>query len=377
MENIPYRIYGGINFYGRKEIKDILAYLKTIDNAKDDLAVRRILNVPKRGIGATTMDKLQVYAYENDMTFYDALTRADDISAVSRAAAKIKPFVELIRGFRKNLQEYSIKELIEAIIEKVDYMAYLEDNDTPEAAAERRLNIDELISKATQYEEGEDFPTLSGFLEEVALVADIDNMDAENNVVSLMTLHSAKGLEFPVVYLSGMEDGLFPGYMSITDGGMEELEEERRLCYVGITRAKEKLILTAAKRRMVRGETQLNRVSRFVNEIPKEFVIVQGQNTQSSYGKKEDIFNLPPRKPGQVAFYSYQKEIINQGVFDKKTTNNQELDYGEGDRVKHIKFGEGTVKSIISGGRDYEVTVEFDTAGTKKMFASFAKLTKI
>ena len=377
MENIPYRIYGGVNFYGRKEIKDILAYLKTIDNAKDDLAVRRILNVPKRGIGATTMDKLQVYAYENDMTFYDALTKADDISAVSRAAAKIKPFVELIRGFRKNLPEYSIKDLIEDIIEKVDYMAYLEDNDTPEAAAERRLNIDELISKATQYEEGEDFPTLSGFLEEVALVADIDNMDSEINVVSLMTLHSAKGLEFPVVYLSGMEDGLFPSYMSITEGSVGELEEERRLCYVGITRAKEKLILTAAKRRMVRGETQLNRVSRFVNEIPKEFVIVQGQNTQSSFGQKPDIFSLPPRKPGQVAFHSYQKEIINQGIFDKKTVSNQELDYAEGDRVKHMKFGEGTVKSIVSGGRDYEVTVEFDVAGTKKMFASFAKLTKI
>ena len=377
MENIPYRIYGGVNFYGRREIKDILAYLKTIDNAKDDLAVRRILNVPKRGIGATTMDKLQVYAYENNITFYEALTKADDISSVSRAAAKIKPFVELIRGFRKNLQEYSIKELIEEILEKVEYMAYLEDNDTPEDAAERRLNIDELISKATQYEEGEDFPTLSGFLEEVALVADIDNMDNESNVVSLMTLHSAKGLEFPVVYLSGMEDGLFPSYMSITEGSVGELEEERRLCYVGITRAKEKLILTAAKRRMVRGETQLNRVSRFVNEIPKEFVIVQGQNTQNSFGKSLDIFNTPPRKLGQVAFQSYQKEIISKGVFDKKNTSTEELSYGEGDRVKHIKFGEGTVKSIINGGRDYEVTVEFDNFGTKKMFASFAKLTKI
>jgi DNA helicase-2/ATP-dependent DNA helicase PcrA len=174
-----------------------------------------------------------------------------------------------------------------------------------------------------------------------------------------------------------MEDGLFPSYMSITEGSVGELEEERRLCYVGITRAKEKLILTAAKRRMVRGETQLNRVSRFVNEIPKEFVIVQGQNTQNSFGKSPDIFNTPPRKPGQVAFQSYQKEIISKGVFDKKNTSTEELSYGEGDRVKHIKFGEGTVKSIINGGRDYEVTVEFDNFGTKKMFASFAKLTKI
>lgn len=377
MENIPYRIYGGVNFYGRKEIKDILAYLKTIDNARDDLAVRRILNVPKRGIGATTMDKLQIYAYENDITFYEALTRADDISAVSRATAKIKPFVALIKEFRSKLSECSIKELIEEIIEKVEYVSYLEDNDTPEAAAERRLNIDELISKATQYEENEDFPTLSGFLEEVALVADIDNMDAENNVVSLMTLHSAKGLEFPVVYLSGMEDGLFPSYMSITEGGNDELEEERRLCYVGITRAKEHLTLTAAKRRMVRGETQLNRVSRFVNEIPKEYMIASGQSTRSSIKPAEDIFNLPPRQPGQTAFRSYQKDILSQGIFDKKPQATQGLDYSEGDRIKHIKFGEGTVKSIVSGGRDYEVTVEFDKAGTKKMFASFAKLTKI
>ena len=377
MENIPYRIYGGINFYGRKEIKDILAYLKTIDNARDDLAVRRILNVPKRGIGATSMDKLQAYAYENDITFYEALVRADDISSVSRAAAKIKPFVALIKEFRSKLSEYSIKDLIEEIIEKVEYMSYLEDSDTPEMAKERRLNIDELISKATQYEENEDFPTLSGFLEEVALVADIDNMDTENNVVSLMTLHSAKGLEFPVVYISGMEDGLFPSYMSISEGNNEEIEEERRLCYVGITRAKEHLTLTAAKRRMVHGETQINRVSRFVNEIPKEFMVTSGQSNRSTYKPAEDIFNLPPRQPGQTAFRSYQKDILAQGIFDKKTSNTQSIDYSEGDRVKHIKFGEGTVKSIVSGGRDFEVTVEFDTAGTKKMFASFAKLTKI
>ena len=376
-DNIPYRIYGGINFYARKEIKDILAYLKTIDNARDDLAVKRILNVPKRGIGATTMDKVQLYAYERDITFYEALERADDIASVARAAAKIKPFVEMIKGFRKNLVEYSIKELIEDIVNETEYMAYLEDTDTPEMVTERRLNIDELISKAVLYEEKEDFPTLSGFLEEVALVADIDNMDSENNVVSLMTLHSAKGLEFPVVYLSGMEDGLFPSYMSISDGDSAELEEERRLCYVGITRAKEHLVLSAAKRRMVRGETQMNRISRFVNEIPKEYMVVSGQTARPKTSFESDIFNLPPREPGQVAFRSYQKDLMTQGVFDKKNTTTGELDYKEGDRVKHIKFGEGTVMSIKAGGRDYEVTVQFDSAGTKKMFASFAKLVRI
>lgn len=376
-DNIPYRIYGGINFYARKEIKDVLAYLKTIDNARDDLAVKRILNVPKRGIGNTSMDKVQIYAYDNDITFFEALERADEVPGLSRATAKIKPFVELIRGYRKNLAEYSIKDLIEDIVNDTEYIEYLEDSDTPEMVNERRLNIDELISKAVLYEEKEDFPTLSGFLEEVALVADIDNMDSDNNVVSLMTLHSAKGLEFPVVYLAGMEDGLFPSYMSIGYGDMDDIEEERRLCYVGITRAKEHLMLTAAKRRMVRGETQMNKVSRFVNEIPKEFMIVSGQTQRPKISSGPDIFNTPPRKPGQVAFSSYQKDFMAQKIFDKPGSNSESLDYGEGDRVRHMKFGEGTVKSIKSGGRDFEVTVEFDSAGTKKMFASFAKLVRI
>lgn len=379
-ENIPYRIYGGINFYSRKEIKDILAYLKTIDNAKDDIAVKRILNVPKRGIGATTIDKLMNYAYENDMTFYDALRAADDIPSVARAAAKIKGFVNMIQVFRAKQSEYSIKKLIEDVMEQTEYVDYLGETDTPEAVNERVLNIDELISKAAAYEEKEDFPTLAGFLEEVALVADIDNLDSEHNTVSLMTLHSAKGLEFPVVYMPGMEDGLFPSYMSIGSGDMGEIEEERRLCYVGITRAREKLILTAAKRRMIRGETQLNRTSRFVNEIPKEFLVVSGQTVKPKYSQYSapDIFNLPPREPGKTAFQSFQKDILKQGAFDKnKPQVLTSLSYSVGDRVRHIKFGEGIVQEIKSGGRDFEVTVNFDTAGVKKMFASFAKLTLI
>ena len=379
-ENIPYRIYGGINFYSRKEIKDILAYLKTIDNAKDDIAVKRILNVPKRGIGATTIDKLMSYAYENDVTFYDALRMADDIPSVARAASKIKGFVNMIQVFRAKQSEYSIKKLIEDVMEQTEYVEYLGESDTPEAVNERVLNIDELISKAAAYEEKEDFPTLAGFLEEVALVADIDNLDSEHNTVSLMTLHSAKGLEFPVVYMPGMEDGLFPSYMSISNGDIGEIEEERRLCYVGITRAREKLILTAAKRRMLRGETQLNRTSRFVNEIPKEFLVVSGQTVKPKYSQYStpDIFNLPPREPGKTAFQSFQKDILKQGAFDKnKSPVLTSLSYSVGDRVRHIKFGEGVVQEIKSGGRDFEVTVNFDTAGVKKMFASFAKLTLI
>ena len=380
-KNIPYRIYGGVNFYSRKEIKDILAYLKTIDNAMDDLAVKRILNVPKRGIGATTMEKVSNYAFEKEITFYTGLKYAGEIGNLGRAATKIQSFVTEIEVFRAKSDNMSVDKLIKEIIEDTGYYDYIESEaDTDEEVTERRQNIDELISKAVIYEETADEPTLSGFLEEVALVADIDNLDEAENRVSLMTIHSAKGLEFPVVYLAGMEDGLFPSYMSISSGDESDIEEERRLCYVGITRAKNKLIMSAAKMRMVRGEMNMNRTSRFVNEIPKEWLQQSAQSgRRQTILREDDHMNLPPRKYGQVAFASFQKEAIKAGVFDKQPSgiNNGELGYAVGDRVKHIKFGEGTVMEIKGGGRDYEVTVSFDSAGTKKMFASFAKLAKI
>ena len=380
-KNIPYRIYGGVNFYSRKEIKDILAYLKTIDNAMDDLAVKRILNVPKRGIGATTMEKVSNYAFEKEITFYTGLKYAGEIGNLGRAAAKIQSFVTEIEVLRAKAANMSVDKLIKEIIEDTGYYDYIESEaDTDEEVTERRQNIDELISKAVIYEETADEPTLSGFLEEVALVADIDNLDEAENRVSLMTIHSAKGLEFPVVYLAGMEDGLFPSYMSISSGDESDIEEERRLCYVGITRAKNKLIMSAAKVRMVRGEMNMNRTSRFVNEIPKEWLQQSAQSgRRQTILREDDHMNLPPRKYGQVAFASFQKEAIKAGTFDKQPSgiNNGELGYAVGDRVKHIKFGEGTVMEIKGGGRDYEVTVSFDSAGTKKMFASFAKLAKI
>lgn len=380
--NIPYRIYGGINFYSRKEIKDILAYLKTIDNGMDEIAVRRILNVPKRGIGATSVGKIQAYADEQNIGFYDALKQAEDIPGLGRSASKITPFTDLIRLFRAELHELSIVRLINDIIEKTGYMDYLAENDSPEEVEERRANIDELISKAATYEDGEETPTLSGFLEEVALVADIDNMDDNNNVVSLMTLHSAKGLEFPIVYLAGMEDGLFPSYMCIDSDDPSELEEERRLCYVGITRAKQKLIMSAAKVRMVRGETHMNKVSRFISEIPAELMVNSTQGPAhkilTSDGTDKDHFHLPPRKAGESRFQSFQHDVLKEDIFDKKpSAGNAGLGYGIGDKVRHIKFGTGTVKEIKNGGRDYEVTVDFENGGTKKMFASFAKLQKI
>ena len=267
---IPYTIVGGVNFYARKEIKDLLAYLKTIDNGRDDVAVKRIINIPKRGIGATTIAKVQNYADENNLSFYDALRQAEQIPTLGKSAAKITPFVNMIQVFRSRLTVYGLEELLQDIIDTTGYMDLLQAEGEQEEAQSRMENVDELLSKVVAYESEHEEATLSGFLEEVALVADIDNVDEEQDRVLLMTLHSAKGLEFSHVYLAGMEDGIFPSYMTITADDSSELEEERRLAYVGITRAKKDLTITAAKQRMVRGETQYNPISRFIKEIPEE-----------------------------------------------------------------------------------------------------------
>ncbi|MCI8877137.1 MAG: DNA helicase PcrA [Lachnospiraceae bacterium] len=373
VSNIPYKIVGGVNFYARREIKDLLCYLKTIDNARDDLAVRRIINVPKRGIGAASLNKVQIFADANGMSFYDALKKAEEIPGLGRAAGKIRPFVTFIQAMRSKLDLIGLTDLLNEIIETTGYVEELELEGTEEAAG-RIENIDELISKIAAYEEDTQEPTLSGFLEEVALVADIDSLEEDSNYVVLMTLHSAKGLEFPNVYLAGMEDGLFPSYMSIvSDTAMEDLEEERRLAYVGITRAKEHLVITSARQRMIRGETQFNRLSRFVQEIPSGLfgqeaapAPKKSTETKNPYRQAKDSFK---KKPVAVSGLAAAK---NFGAAEKKA-----LDYTEGDRVSHIKFGEGIVTNIVEGGRDYEVTVDFDKAGTKKMFASFAKLKKL
>ena len=377
VSNIPYKIVGGVNFYARKEVKDLLAYLKTIDNARDDLAVRRIINVPKRGIGATTLNRVQDYAIEKEINFYTALKMAEDIPSLGRSAAKIKPFVTFIQAMRSKLEFMSPSQILEDIIEETGYVAELEAEDTDEARA-RIENINELVSKVVSYEESEENPTLSGFLEEVALVADIDSLDDESDYVVLMTLHSAKGLEFPQVYLAGMEDGLFPSYMSIaSDNPTEEIEEERRLCYVGITRAKENLAITLSRSRMIRGETQYNRVSRFVKEIPRE--LLSGEIQREKVRDEEDA--RPPVYIKAKQSFRAKPMALQQSApaqsFSSGNTAKIALDYAVGDTVKHMKFGEGIVKQIIEGGRDYEVTVDFKTAGVKKMFASFAKLKKL
>lgn len=372
--SIPYKIVGGVNFYSRREIKDLLAYLKTIDNAMDDLAVRRIINVPKRGIGATTLSRVQDYADENSLTFYNALKMAEEIGTIGRASAKIRPFVMLIQSMRSKLPYISVSELLQEIIEETGYVRELEAENTEEAQ-QRIENIDELISKAVTYEESEEEPTLSGFLEEVALVADIDSVDETQDYVVLMTLHSAKGLEFPQVYLAGMEDGLFPGFGAIcAENPTAEIEEERRLAYVGITRAKERLSISCARMRMIRGETQYNKVSRFVKEIPRELLAGTIQ--------KEKMPDIPkPSMMAKNAFSAKPMALHRTGVPEARNFGNsamkKQLDYAVGDTVSHLKFGTGVVKQIIDGGRDYEVTVDFSGVGVKKMFASFAKLKKL
>ncbi len=382
--NIPYKIVGGINFYARREIKDLLAYLKTVDNGQDDLAVRRIINVPKRGIGLTTINRIQESAAERGIGFYEALMAPELIPGVGRSASKLDSFAALIEYFKGRADQESISDLLREILEKTGYIESLESEDKVEAEA-RIENIDELLNKAAAYEEDcqdrDEEPTLSGFLEEVALVADIDSLDEDQDYVVLMTLHSAKGLEFPHVYLAGMEDGLFPSYMTITSDDNEDLEEERRLCYVGITRAERELTLTCARRRMVRGETQYNKLSRFVKEIPMNLIdtgnkkIEEGTEVpvQNTYSHAKQAFRAQPfaAVSGKQPFSALQKG--SQLTAEK----GGKLSYGVGDRVRHVKFGEGTVLEIKEGGRDYEVTVEFDSAGVRKMFAMFAKLVKV
>ena len=373
--SIPYKLIGGVNFYARKEIKDLLAYLKTIDNGRDELAVRRIINVPKRGIGATTLTRVGDYAAAYGISFYDALLQAADIPGIGRGSAKVLPFTVLIQTLRAKQEQLSVSELLEAVIEETGYVKELELEDTEESRA-RIENIDELLSKVRDYDDNAEEPSLSGFLEEVALVADIDNLEENSNHVVLMTLHSAKGLEFPYVYMAGMEEGLFPSYMSImAEDPREEIEEERRLCYVGITRRKKEWPLTAPERRMTRGGLLLIQVSRFIREIPEEYLDVKNE-TPGQRAKEEWEVRREKRREA----YMEARRSLRSKPFETApvtVTKADHLDYSVGDRVRHLRFGEGTVLEITEGRKDYEVKVEFDTAGVKRLFASFAKLKKI
>ncbi len=419
MEGIPYDVVGGTNFYSRREIKDVLAYLKTIDNGRDDVAVKRIINVPRRGIGAATIVRVQEYADERNISFFDALTEADQIMTIGRSAGKLKPFVTMIQSFRSKQEFYSLEELVKDVLDLTGYLKELEESDE-EDAEDRVENIEELVSKVVAYEEENDEPTLSGFLEEVALVADIDRVDGDGDRVLLMTLHSAKGLEFGHVYLAGMEDGVFPSYMTITSDDPMEIEEERRLAYVGITRAKEELTLTYAKQRMIRGETQYNPISRFVREIPpmlldgtpapvkKRMDEVYEEDSQersllrtkpygaaksftepvkpyaaapSAYTERKKAYAAPKKRgvgkaPVTVGGNPFGSGNAPSGRAAEPAVPGR-IGYGEGDRVRHARYGEGTVLKIEPGPRDSQVTVVFDEAGQKIMYAGFAKLQKV
>lgn len=409
VEGIPYNVVGGVNFYSRAEIKDVLAYLKTIDNGRDEVALRRIINVPKRSIGAASLEKVATYAATRDITLFDALCEADRIPGLGKAAAKIREFVNLILVLRSGLSSYGIVDLIKTILERTNYAEYLMDLDE-ESAEDRLANIDELITKATGYEETHDEILLSEFLEEIALVTDLDNVEDAENRVLLMTLHGAKGLEFPYVYLAGMEEGLFPSYMTITSDDNTDLEEERRLAYVGITRAMRELTLTCAKSRMIRGEMQYNPVSRFVLEIPRDLLDEEAPSpvrrvSPESFGLKigggyDGKSRVGGSYDGKFAIGSgfggndrigggYEKRTAPKPFIVQQTSKLSGLsglqkggdmtpgtppEYSVGDRVAHVKYGEGTVKAIVKEPRDYKVTVQFDTAGERVMYASFAKL---
>jgi len=365
---IPYNLVGGVNFYDRKEIKDMLAYLRMVDNAKDDLQVKRVINVPKRGIGQTSVDKVTDYAYRNGLTLFEACEIADSIPTLGSAAKKIMTFANMIRVMRASVSDYGLKGLINDIIEKTGYVKELEDSDEDDAK-DRIENIYELVNKIVDYEENEPDAGLSGFLEEVALVSDIDGIDDSMPRALLMTIHAAKGLEFERVYLAGCEDGVFPSYLSIACEDNSELEEERRLAYVGITRAKDEFTATYARCRMNRGEIQYNPVSRFLKEIPKELIDnrLPGERRQWT----DDFASIPQK---EVSAAKVKPMALTKGMGLKKA---DKLDYAVGDRVRHVKYGIGTVLNIEDDTKDHKVTVEFDGAGKKIMYAMFAKLEKV
>jgi len=410
-KHIKAKTIGALSFFQRKEVKDIIAYLKTIDNAKDDIALTRIINVPKRGIGLTTIDRLKDYAAAHEISLYAALERVESISSVDRARAKLQSFLALIESLRYEQHQNNVplKQLIKKLLAETGYIDELR-ADEPDTAEERIQNIDALISYAERYEQTEDLPSLTGFLEycglnsEEAASEEDDEADADN-YVSLMTLHNAKGLEFPYVFLCGMEEGLFPSFMSLNAENPDaEIEEERRLCYVGITRAMNELYLSAASRRMLRGENQYNAVSRFIKEIPRYLLNVTSPTGGDSSFRQSSAFADSPIRQSKTTSQDAKKAFSSPAyggsrpsvpystpgsatrkpdnaytMFDKPAPGaaDKPLSYDVGDTVLHIKFGTGVVKSIVKGKNGHEVTVEFPHYGVKKLLSTFANLKKL
>ncbi len=419
MESIPYNIVGGHNFYDRMEVRDILSYLRVISNARDDISLQRIINVPKRGIGKTTVDKILTLAQDREIGALSVLENIGEYAELARAKGKLQVFAAQLSEFRSYATDHSVEDLIRKIVDDTEYEDYLEDYDE-ETAEDRIDNVGELISKAADYERNAmesgdgDGPSLSGFLEEVSLVAEIDQVGESDDRVLLMTLHSAKGLEFSRVYLVGMEEDIFPSFQSKQLGDMGDagaMEEERRLAYVGITRAKDDLTITSARERLIRGEFQYHAVSRFVMEIPEDLMdeSVNRFGKSSAWGREAASGSgsgagagVTIRSAAETSAATYGSRSADgrpRAVYKKPQTasdkrpflaskagldgltkgmpTGQKPDYVVGDRVEHLKYGQGVVKSIEQGPRDYKVMVAFDGGETRTMYAAFAKLVKV
>ena len=387
-EDIPYKIVGGLKFYERKEIKDIIAYLRLINNTSDNLALKRIINEPKRGIGKTSLDKIQAISEQTGIPMYNIIKEADQYG-LARVYANAQSFVAVIEDLISKKDEYTITELIKHTLKETGYTKALEEENSIEA--ENRIeNLEEFLTVAVQFEEEEAENDLSSFLEGITLSSDLDGMDEEEESVTLMTLHSAKGLEFPVVFLVGMEEGIFPGYKSI--GEPKELEEERRLCYVGITRAKNNLFLTCSRQRTMFGSTSCNPVSRFVKEIPKAMLEGSSElggepenkfkdnNYEWSYGKTGSskvvsykIETSNTRKEPSFAFKSAESFLAK--LNNKAQTSQADVSkYKEGQRIYHKRFGEGNISKIEPEGDDLKLDIQFDKVGHKRLMAKFANL---
>ncbi len=361
---IPYRVLAGLRFYDRKEIKDMLAYLRLVFNPNDNISLIRIVNEPSRKIGVASVEKVAAVAAENSVSMFEVMKNADNFAELSKVAVKLKEFTNLIEDIRKNSDMSSPSKILETLYLRSGYELMLMAENTIENQT-RIENIHEFIVSAREYEKAAEEPSLFEFLESTALVADIDNYDEEQESVVLMTLHSAKGLEFPVVYMCGMEDGLFPSQRSMYSE--EEIEEERRLCYVGITRAKKELYLTYAERRSMYGGSTYSKASRFLDEIPKQYIniIEQPKATRIAHGTTTS-----------------QSEMFDK-IFERKRASAPTVEtpaisfeFKSGDMVMHRKFGKGMILSVTPAGNDVKLEIVFDDVGTKSLMGSFAKLKK-